>query len=118
MPNASVQTLQDKCLTRCLKKKNLVTWNAMVAGYSQNGHGEEALRLFHQMESSGLIPNMTSWNSMICGYARRGLEYEALVLLQEMQAIGEKPNSVAILFVLPACANIDTLEKIKENPWL
>ena len=61
--------------------KILVTWNAMIVGYSQNGHGEEAVRLFHQMESSGLIPNVASWNSMISGYAQRGLEYEALVFL-------------------------------------
>ena len=61
----------------------LVTWNAMIAGYSQNGHGEEAVRVFHQMESSGLIPNVTSWNSMISGYAQRGLEYEALVFCKK-----------------------------------
>ena len=43
-----------------MPEKNLVTWNAMIAGYSQNGHGEEAVRLFRQMELSGLIPNVTS----------------------------------------------------------
>ena len=67
-----------------MPEKNLVTWNAMIAGYSQNGHGEEVVRLFHQMESSGLIPNVTSWNSMISRYAHRGIEYEALVFLREM----------------------------------
>ena len=64
-----------------MPEKNLVTWNTIIAGYYQNGHGEEAIRLFLQMESSGLIPNVTSWNSMIYGYAQRGLEYEALIFL-------------------------------------
>ena len=43
-----------------MPEKNMVTLNAMIAGYSQNGHGEEAVRLFRQMELSGLIPNVTS----------------------------------------------------------
>ena len=77
MERTSAQLLFDK-----MPEKNLVTWNAMIAGYSQNGHGEEAVRLFHQLESSGLIPNVTSWNSMISGYAQRGLE--SLVFLREM----------------------------------
>ena len=51
---------------------------------------------------------------MISRYAQRGLEYEALFFLQEMQVIGEKPNFVTVLFVLPTCANIGALEKIKE----
>ena len=74
MERTSARLLFDK-----MPEKNLVTWNAMITSYSQNGHGEEAVRLFRQMESSGLIPNVTSWNSMISGYAQRGLEYEALL---------------------------------------
>ena len=76
MERTSAQLLFDK-----MPEKNLVTWNTMIAGYSQNGHGKEAIRLFRQMESSGLIPNVTLWNSMFSGCAQRRLEYEALVFL-------------------------------------
>jgi pentatricopeptide repeat protein len=31
---------------------NEVSWNAMIAGYVQNGLGQEAIRLFHQMRST------------------------------------------------------------------
>ena len=55
MERTSARLLFDK-----MPEKNMVTWNAMIAGYSQNGHGEEAVRLFRQMELSGLIPNVTS----------------------------------------------------------
>ncbi|KAJ8479910.1 hypothetical protein OPV22_023637 [Ensete ventricosum] len=38
-------------------RKDVVTWNAMVAGYSQNHQGREALALFNQMRSDGCSPD-------------------------------------------------------------
>ncbi|CAD5186282.1 unnamed protein product [Musa acuminata subsp. malaccensis] len=38
-------------------RKDVVTWNAMVAGYSQNHQGQEALTLFNQMRSDGCSPD-------------------------------------------------------------
>eukprot|EP01018_Ginkgo_biloba_P016729 Gb_00639 [translate_table: standard] len=97
-----------------MSQRNLVSWNAMIAGYSQNGRHEEALNLFRQMESTGIKPNVISWNTMIAGYAQKGLGYEALKMLIDMQSLGEKPNLVTILSAIPACGNIAGLEKVME----
>lgn len=35
-----------------VQHKTDVTWNTMIVGYTQLGHGEDALRLFHQMLDS------------------------------------------------------------------
>ena len=32
-----------------IHKRSVVTWNAMIAGYVQNGLGNEAFKLFHEM---------------------------------------------------------------------
>ncbi|XP_057852255.2 pentatricopeptide repeat-containing protein At3g12770 [Cryptomeria japonica] len=40
-----------------LLKKEPVTWNAMIAGYIQNGFVEEPLVLFHQMQLAGAKPD-------------------------------------------------------------
>ncbi|XP_077220140.1 tetratricopeptide repeat (TPR)-like superfamily protein [Tasmannia lanceolata] len=41
-------------------------WNAMIAGYAQNGHDKEALRLFIEMEEvAGLNPNPTTMASIL-----------------------------------------------------
>ncbi|EFJ21065.1 hypothetical protein SELMODRAFT_107592 [Selaginella moellendorffii] len=49
-----------------IRKRNLYSWNIMVAAYAQNGHLDLAARLF------GLIPetNLVLWNAMISGYAQ------------------------------------------------
>eukprot|EP01018_Ginkgo_biloba_P034481 Gb_05488 [translate_table: standard] len=40
-----------------MPERNVVSWTAMILGYSQNGHGEVALKLFCQMLCTGLTPD-------------------------------------------------------------
>jgi pentatricopeptide repeat protein len=40
-----------------LPQRDQVSWNAMIAGYSQNGHAEESLNLFGAMRVAGVKPN-------------------------------------------------------------
>lgn len=40
-----------------LPKWEVVAYSVLIAGYTQHGHGTQALALFHQMEREGLKPN-------------------------------------------------------------
>ncbi|KAJ7542121.1 hypothetical protein O6H91_10G090800 [Diphasiastrum complanatum] len=40
-----------------MSERNVVSWNAMIAGYAQNGLGKEALALYKQMKQEGVQPN-------------------------------------------------------------
>ncbi|KAJ7527655.1 hypothetical protein O6H91_16G065000 [Diphasiastrum complanatum] len=40
-----------------MSERNVVSWTAMIAGYAQNGLGEEALALYEQMKQEGMQPN-------------------------------------------------------------
>ncbi|KAJ7538802.1 hypothetical protein O6H91_11G063600 [Diphasiastrum complanatum] len=40
-----------------MSERNAVSWNAMIAGYAQNGLGNEALALYEQMKQDGMQPN-------------------------------------------------------------
>lgn len=50
--------------------RDLVLWNAMVAGYVQNGHSGETLALFKQMEQTGIRPDTFTVVSVLtaCAY--------------------------------------------------
>eukprot|EP01018_Ginkgo_biloba_P030280 Gb_21441 [translate_table: standard] len=54
----------DKILQR-----NVVSWNAMIAGYSQNGYANETLTLFRQMQLAGVKPNRVTIVSVLPGCA-------------------------------------------------
>eukprot|EP01018_Ginkgo_biloba_P036926 Gb_11578 [translate_table: standard] len=65
-------------------RRNVVSWNAMIAGYAQNGNFDEALNLFGQMQLRGVKPDLVSWSVIIAGYAHSGNVDEAVKLFQKM----------------------------------
>ncbi|KAG8377895.1 hypothetical protein BUALT_Bualt08G0081100 [Buddleja alternifolia] len=94
---------------------NVITWNVIITGYIQNGDEDEAMDLFHRMEKNGGIKRDTaSWNALIAGYLDHGQKNKALGIFRQMQSFGVKPNSVTILSILPACANLIAIKKLKE----
>lgn len=40
-----------------LPERNIVSWNALICGYAQNGNAKEAIDFFHKMQLTGLQPN-------------------------------------------------------------
>lgn len=40
-----------------LSHQDVVSWNVLVAGYAQHGHGEKAINSFHRMQQEGLFPD-------------------------------------------------------------
>eukprot|EP01018_Ginkgo_biloba_P014303 Gb_06899 [translate_table: standard] len=48
-----------------MSKRDVVSWTAMLAGYSQNGHANEALALFHRMHLADTKPNPVTFVSVL-----------------------------------------------------
>eukprot|EP01018_Ginkgo_biloba_P030315 Gb_23089 [translate_table: standard] len=48
-----------------MSKRDVVSWNAMIAGYAQNGHANEALTLFHQMRFAEVKPDSVTVVSVL-----------------------------------------------------
>lgn len=53
-----------------MKTRDVVSWSAIISGYCQEGHGEEAFELFSLMRREGTKPNEFSIASLIsvCAY--------------------------------------------------
>ncbi|MBA0724554.1 hypothetical protein Golax_021239 [Gossypium laxum] len=98
-----------------MEVKDVVSWNAMVTGYSQAGRFEEALGLFEKMREEKIELDVVSWSAVIAGYAQKGHGYEALGVFRQMQLCGSKPNVVTLVSVLSGCASIAALLQGKET---
>eukprot|EP01018_Ginkgo_biloba_P019602 Gb_25039 [translate_table: standard] len=93
-----------------MPERNVVSWTAMIVGYAQNGHLEEALKLFEKMPER----NVVSWTEMSFSYAKYGYAEEALALFYQMQRAGIQPNQFTFSSVLTATANLAALKQGKE----
>eukprot|EP01018_Ginkgo_biloba_P017986 Gb_15352 [translate_table: standard] len=89
-----------------MTERNVVSWNTMITGYAQNGQVVEALELFENVPERNVI----SWTSMIGAYARHDHDEKALTLFFRMQRTGIQPDKMIFASVLPACADLASLE--------
>ncbi|KAH7431458.1 hypothetical protein KP509_08G049100 [Ceratopteris richardii] len=94
-----------------LHVRDEISWNALIAGYAQQGQGKKALECIKFMQRDGLTPNLASWNAVIGGYAQQGLAEEALSCFQWMQGDGVLPDAITFVCVLSACSHAGLVEE-------
>ncbi|XP_004303223.1 PREDICTED: pentatricopeptide repeat-containing protein At3g02330 [Fragaria vesca subsp. vesca] len=78
---AKCGNMQDSLLMfKKAPKRDAVTWNAMISGFANFGLGEDALRIFKNMQLENVEPNHATFVSILraCGHignAEQGLYY-------------------------------------------
>ncbi|KAG6576861.1 Pentatricopeptide repeat-containing protein, partial [Cucurbita argyrosperma subsp. sororia] len=56
-----------------LPVKDVVSWNTLITGYSQNGLANEAIDVYHLMNDySDAVPNQGTWVSILTAYSQIG----------------------------------------------
>eukprot|EP01018_Ginkgo_biloba_P008991 Gb_03997 [translate_table: standard] len=56
-----------------ISKRDVASWNAMIAGYGMHGRGEEALALFSEMQRAGIKPNHITFVGVLSACSHAGL---------------------------------------------
>lgn len=69
-------------------KRDLVSWNTMIAAYSHHGCGREAITVFKEMHNIGIKPNDATYVGLLsacshAGLVEQGLEYFDTLLRDE-----------------------------------
>ncbi|XP_022133307.1 pentatricopeptide repeat-containing protein At4g13650 isoform X1 [Momordica charantia] len=77
-----------------MSEKNVISWNAMITGYSQHGCGMEALHLFEEMKKCGIMPNHVTFVGVLSACSHVGLVKEGLGYFESMSKVhGLVPKS-------------------------
>ncbi|GAB2246379.1 hypothetical protein Droror1_Dr00001872 [Drosera rotundifolia] len=63
-----------------MPKRDIASWNSMIAGYFQCHRPREARHLFDEMPER----NIVSWNNLVSGYVKNGMLRDARKLFDEM----------------------------------
>ncbi|KAI4318684.1 hypothetical protein MLD38_032358 [Melastoma candidum] len=92
------------------EKRNLLSWNRLIAGYVGIGEFDSARRLFDEMEGRDAV----SWNTMIVGYARSGLCGAALEIFSQMSRCGVNFDEFTFSGILIVCGKAKDTQFVKQ----
>ncbi|XP_073116422.1 pentatricopeptide repeat-containing protein At2g13600-like [Elaeis guineensis] len=87
---------------RGMGKKNLHSWNILIAGFCRFGFLSEARQLFDEMPKR----DAASWNTMISGYDQWGPCEEALGSFVRMRRTDCNVDHFGLASVISACSNL------------
>ncbi|KAH7331567.1 hypothetical protein KP509_20G040700 [Ceratopteris richardii] len=72
----------------CLFNKDVVSWNALIAGYVEQDMVNEALQCLEQMQVEGILPDVATYVSMIKACSDIGLDDFGVRLHLQVSQIG------------------------------
>ncbi|KAG1368264.1 pentatricopeptide repeat-containing protein [Cocos nucifera] len=65
-------------------QRDIVSWNAIISAYAQNGDGHEAIHYFKMMQKSGIIPDNVTFTSVLSACSHAGLVEEGRTIFASM----------------------------------
>ncbi|KAI4316168.1 hypothetical protein L6164_024174 [Bauhinia variegata] len=91
--------------------RNLISWNAMIAGYTLQKYGEEALNLFRKMQEIGEIPDEYTYSSTLkacscLGAVVEGAQIHASLIRQGFAYLVQSTVAGALVDLYVKCGRI------------
>ncbi|KAI5443704.1 pentatricopeptide repeat-containing protein At4g13650 [Lathyrus oleraceus] len=88
--------------------KDNVSWNSLISGFAQSGYFEEALKIFAQMNKTGLKINSFTFGSAVCAAAnaanvRTGNQIHAMIKKTGYDSETEVSNALITLYAKCGC---------------
>ncbi|KQJ92818.1 putative pentatricopeptide repeat-containing protein At1g68930 [Brachypodium distachyon] len=95
--------------------KNIISWTAMIVGYGQNGCGEEAVRVFSEMQRDGIKPDDFTLGSVISSCANlasleEGAQFHCLALVSGLRPYVTVSNALVTLY--GKCGSIEDAHRL------
>ena len=101
-----------------LPEKDLIAWNAIIYGYSQNGEDIEALALFADMHKEGIRFNQTTLSTILKSTA----SLQILHVCRQVHALSVKSGFPSDIYVVNSlidsygkCSHVEDAERIFEE---
>ncbi|XP_051151687.1 pentatricopeptide repeat-containing protein At2g34400 [Andrographis paniculata] len=101
-----------------MKAKEVVTWNAMITGYAQNGQADETLSLFNVMMEIGPEPNAITLIAVLSACASIGALDLGRWVEEYATTRGLQHNiyvATALVDMYSKCGNLECAAKVFDN---
>ncbi|GAA0147410.1 hypothetical protein LIER_07118 [Lithospermum erythrorhizon] len=102
----------------CIPHKGLITWNAMISGYAQNGLAAQVLDLYRHMEEEGVIPDAVTFVGVLSSCANLGNKKVGQKVEVEIERLGLQYNSFlqnALITMYSKCGDLGSARVIFDD---
>lgn len=80
------ELLKGKLIFDNFASKDIVMWNSIISGYAQYGLGEKSLKVFHEMSSSGVMPDDVTLVGVLSACSYTGKVKEGREIFESMKS--------------------------------
>lgn len=97
--------------------RNVISWNAMIAGYTHERTGEEAFILFRQMQEKGELPDEYTYSSTLkacscLGAIGEGTQIHAALIRQGFPYLAQSTVAGALVDLYVKCRHIAEARRV------
>ncbi|XP_057819549.2 pentatricopeptide repeat-containing protein At3g02330, mitochondrial [Cryptomeria japonica] len=86
-----------------MTRRNVISWNAMILGYLQNGFVDKALKIFKQMQLAGVNPNSLTFACILPACGKLGALKHGMEVHQKIIKSGFRSDAItSALIDIPA----------------
>lgn len=71
----------------CMSYHNFVSWNSIIAGFGNHGHGQKAMTMFEEMKALGLKPDSVTFVALLAACNHAGLVDEGQAYFNSMTEV-------------------------------
>ncbi|CAK8563867.1 unnamed protein product [Lathyrus sativus] len=98
-----------------LPRKGVSSWNCMIGGFALHGKGEDAIRLFREMEREMVVPDAITFVNILTACAHSGLVEEGRYYFRYMTEVhGVEPAKEHYGCMVDLLARAGRLDEAKE----
>ncbi|KAL5145051.1 putative pentatricopeptide repeat-containing protein [Glycine soja] len=100
-----------------LPVRNVISWNAMIAGYSNERNGEEALNLFREMQEKGEVPDRYTYSSSLkacscAGAVGEGMQIHAALIKHGFPYLAQSAVAGALVDIYVKCRRMAEARRV------
>eukprot|EP01018_Ginkgo_biloba_P028611 Gb_18166 [translate_table: standard] len=98
-----------------MPKRDVVVWTTMIAGYTHNGQGEQALELFSQMQGEGVKPAKFTFTSVLSACASLAILAQGKQIHDHILKIGFQAHvsmGNALITMYSRCGSIESARHV------
>ncbi|KAK8941781.1 putative pentatricopeptide repeat-containing protein [Platanthera guangdongensis] len=90
---------------------NIVSWNALVTAYGQNGRAKDAMKVFDEMISRGMQPDSVTFLGILSACSHAGLVEEGMEYFDAMEE-PRKEHYACVVDLLGRVGRLDEVERL------